>query len=668
MSAHDPANTFGRIALVLLSFAAVAVAATHASAQLPGRAGGGTANPGCPSGGGIDQGNNNPYSPGDVLSNSGASNSRAARTSASTSGGNAAGARPSRSSVRGTSGRGTGRSGGGTTSVFTDSGPVGWTAWWAHNRDAYLWDALPTAESVGPLTAAGGGARNTGARSEASYAPTRAQVATRIIPALIERVTYEQDSEVLAQAALALGRVALPAPLDQPVAEALVPLLAHDDLRVAQSAAVAIGLLRTDAARDTLLELATCSQRGHALVADSSVPDSLRVMAALAIGLTGDPASAPRLMDLAEGGLDATDALRAGAILSLGLVTDGVPDTTEPWLAEWSHDRRLPLPLQVSVATSVARRSHSGATETLLAILDDRDADAPTQQAAVAGLARTAALAQVEAVDALTRTYERDRDAGTRQLALLTLARLGGGAAVSPDELEAQGEIEKLLSKELRKPSHSQDRPFVALATGLLLRERPDLRRDWGPLLLEAYEETSEQSWRGAFALGLGLGGVTDAGVVLLADFQTEADAELTGHLAMSLALLRDPEAAAWIRGWLIADAQPQPLRAELATALLVMDDEEAVGFARKAHAEASTWEARMGLTRALGNLRHAGALIALLDTSADAELDTSTRAAACAALGRLAERTEQPYTARLTVDGAPEHASDAVVALLATR
>jgi hypothetical protein len=668
MSAHDPANTLGRIALVLLTFAALAVAATHASAQLPGRGGGGTGNPGCPSGGGVDQGLDNAYSPGDVLSNTRSAKSRAARTSASTSSSNGAGSRPSRTSVRGTSGRGVGRSGGSTTSVITDSGPLGWTGWWAHNRDAYLWDALPTEDSVAPVTAAGGAARDTAPDAAASYAPTRSQVATRILPALIERVTHEQDNEVLAQAALALGRVALPPPLDQPVAEALVPLLAHDDLRVAQSAAVAIGLLRTDAARDTLLELATCSQRGHALVADSSVPDSLRVMAALAIGLTGDPASAPRLMDLAEGGLDATDALRAGAILSLGLVTDGVPDSTEPWLAEWSHDRRLPLPLQVSVATSVARRSHSGATETLLAILDDRDVDAPTQQAAVAGLARTAALGHIEAVEALTRTYERDRDAGTRQLALLTLARLGGEVAASPDELEAQDDIEDLLRKELRKPSHSQDRPFVALATGLLLRERPDLRKDWGPILLEAYQETSEQSWRGAFALGLGLGGVTDAGVVLLEDFKVEADAELTGHLAMSLALLQDPEAAAWIRGWLIADAQPQPLRAELATALLVMDDDEAVGFARQAHAEASNWEARVGLTRALGNLRHAGALTVLIDTSADPELDASTRAVACAALGRLAERTEEPYTAKLTLDGAPEHAPDAVVALLATR
>jgi HEAT repeat protein len=538
--------------------------------------------------------------------------------------------------------------------------------WWDHNRDAFLWDLLSVPAPRGPITAAGthpaqvlGGV----APTALPHAPSPSQVHTEVMPALLARLETEEDGGALAEAVLALGRMTR-APYQQPVTEALIPLLADDDARVAESAAVALGLLGSDDGRDVLYDLSTCSQAGHKLSGRSSVPDSLRITSTLALGLLGDESSSPRLRDLAEGGLNAGSDLRASAILALGVLGPADDDGTAPWLEEWSQDRRLPLNLQVSLATTLGRVQHAGAVAALMDILGDRDADSPTRQAAVASLGQAATLEDGKAVDALIKSYKKSKDAGTRQLALLSLARLATGDAESKGAQGERRDIDKLVRKELRKPSRSLDRPFTALAAGLLLRGRPELRQDMGPILLDAYEDASDPNQRGAYALGLGLAHMADGAEVLRADLEDTRDADLAGHLAVALGLLGDGDAAPLLQERLVASGQSRSVREDLATGLRLMDDGDTLPLLAGAYRDASNGADRAGLAAALGALRHAGGVDPLLSVCADDDLDSSSRASAYAALGRLAETTAAPFGSRFTRDDAPAHALTTVVAL----
>ena len=571
--------------------------------------------------------------------------------------------------VRGRSGRGASGRGGASTSQGLNLGPGRdtWNTWWQHNRDAFLWD-LPSAPAPrGPVTSAGSELSIARPRTTAGVGPSRADVYTRVVPALLDQLAQSQDAEVLAEAALALGRV-VRAPFDGPAVEAIVPLLAHDDQNVARAGAIALGLMDTDAGLDPLLELAACTQLGHRLVGENSVPDDLRAFAALAVGLAGSPRSTQLLMDLAEGGSDADDQLRAGAILALGLLEPEATAEAAPWLQDRSDDRRLPLALQVSLATSLGRTGSGDAVQHLLQVLEDRDSDPPTRQAAVAALGRAATLADQPAIDALIERVEESRDAGTRQLALLSLGRLSTGEAGTPLLAKRRGAIDGLLRSELRHASHAMDRPFAALAAGLALRQRADLHGKLDAALLDAYDNTGDPAQRGAFALALGLGRVTDASRSLRRDLGDTHDDALSGHLAVALGLLGDQEAAPALRAALVEAGQPQELRENLATALRLLGDEDAVETTRAAYAKAGNSVERNGLAAALASLRHADGLESLLATCADKRQSDGDRAAACAALGRLAESSPQPFTARLTRDDAPAFAYAPVEALLRSR
>ena len=61
--------------------------------------------------------------------------------------------------------------------------------------------------------------------------------------------------------------------------------------------------------------------------------------------------------------------------------------------------------------------------------------------------------------------------------------------------------------------------------------------------------------------------------------------------------------------------------------------------------------EGRLGLSTALGALGHRSAVDSLQQAALDERLDATSRAGACAALGRVTERSEAPWQSALLVD-----------------
>ena len=555
--------------------------------------------------------------------------------------------------MRGTSGRTGGRGRSAASTGCAEAPQEGWERWWARNRDAWLWDADPAPVRRFPTTAAGRSSLSVARPVDAAatdHTPGSAAIYTRIVPCLLALLEREDDPALLREAALALGRVVTPE-FSDPAADALVELLSHDDLSVARSATLALGLLGTDEALAPLIELARCSQAGHALCHRAEVPDSIRSTAALALGLLDDAGAVSSLVDLAERLPDGDAAMRAAAVLGLGLLHgDAATAQAGPWLAARCADRRLPLDVQVSLPTALGRLAPDGAADALLALLADRDVDAPTAVAGVTALGSAARADDERALDVLLDAAEKARDMATRQQALVGVARLAASAGDDPRGRPAVQAVAQRLLRELRRPTHSIDRPWIALASGVLVHGRPELRPRFADPLREAFDDASDPRQRGAHGLALGLAGVADARDELLEAFRDAHDDALAGQLAQALGLLGDPAAAPALRTALLSEHRSVTLRGDLALALCVLGDEQAsADVARRLTDADGSSEERRGLTRALGTLRHRDGLDALLASCDDERLDERSRAAAVAALGRLAEKTSAPFTARLT-------------------
>lgn len=556
-------------------------------------------------------------------------------------------------------------------SVITGSSspdPDSWQVWWDRNRESYL-AAGPSSSLRSASTAARSSLVGSAAsRANASHGPSTTVLYTEVVPGLLELLSTETDPQLLAAAALALGRTAA-APFDGPVSESLIPLLAHNDLQVQIAASLGLGLLGHSDGLSPLMELASCSQRGHALCGRDQVPVRLRNMALLSIGLLGDLDAVERLLDVADRLPDSDDSLRAGAVLALGALGRPAATHAASWLTEASADRRLPYGMQSSLPTALGRVSADTSAAALLALLADRDADSGPKQAAFAALGASLAVTDGPGLQALMEAAVEQRDAAGRHLALLALARATArSSSSSVAEIQARGQVARLLSQQLRRPEHSLDRPWIALAAGIVSRGDALARAQLGPLLLDAYADAAAAEQRGAAALALGLGVIPEAGELLLADFLDTRDPDLQAHLALALGLLGEQRAVDDLRRTLVADGQQSELRFEVATALRLLGDAEAVGALARAYPDADSTSTRDSMARALGELRHRDGLPALLAAARNVKLPARDRAAACAAIGRLAEKTAVPFTARYTLDDAPALSHPAVEELLATR
>lgn len=607
------------------------------------------------------------FIPGDAGSAGSGSASGRARVAAASSTSSSLAARPN-TAVRGGSGRNAGRASGSTAAIATDQDT--WQVWWSRNRHTYLGRAIGSPTRA-PVTAAGSG-RPLGSRVNAEHTPSgtpsRADIYTHVVPGLLSVLQSDSDPEVLAAAALALGR-AVSQPLEGPVTEALLPLLAHQDSRVQHAAALGLGLAGGEDGLLPLMDLATCSQAGHQLVGASMVSDRLRTTAALAVGLLDHPDAVVLLMQAVDTLPHSDDAVRAGAVLALGAMQHPAAQAAGPWLAQASADRRLPHQLQTSLPTALGRLALGGGDQALVALLGARDLDRAAEQAALAALGASVALTDGEALSALIHAAFEHKDAQSRHMALLALARASARSqSASVGAAQAQADIARLLDQQLQRPSHGADRDWVALAAGIVCNAGPLSRARLAPVLSAAYRDASSPEQRSALALALGLGGVSSEGERLLADFLDAKDPDLQSNLALALGLMGHAQAAPALRDALLADAQPAELRVELATALRLLGDETTPALLASAYPEAQTTAARDGLASALGELRHRNGLPALLQVAADADRPARDRAAACAAIGRLAEKTTTPFTARFTRDDVPGQGHPAVDELLLPR
>ncbi len=570
---------------------------------------------------------------------------------------------------------------------------LAWTWWWEFNKEAFLnlrarlLSALPETGSDDFFLG-----RDRAAPDTVRQPPTPAQIRDLVLPALLKALEEKKSNDVSAACLIAVARIGEDRPSAErtELAEIIRPFLAHSNQVVAETAAVALGILGSEGAALLLADLALDTTAGRRAVGTSEVGWRARTFAAYALGLIGAQTSmedvrrfvAHKLARVLETETTSTGDLGIACILALGRVP-----------LEWSGEpldpdrRRLP-PIASSREAEVLHllrileaprrhrlvRAHAPTALAWLLSAPGASAAAGIHQQVVAELVRALGrrsepieLRQSCAL-ALGLLGDDDRDPSDqsiraalreeiddpllRPFALLSLARVCGrqGPGEPADIAPWRKELLAILARGDDARSH-----WAALGLALFVRSRRELgsRDDLEILdvLLQKLHESRSAIDSGAFSIACGLVGDPDARDALLRQLRRTDEEQGRGYAMLGLALVQAREVVEEIRV-LVAEARHRPLLLrEGAIALGILGDRKVVELLGTELIEAQSLATQASLAQALGRIGDASAIGPLIEVLQEERHSEGARAFAAAALGIVSDGDLLPWNTIFSLD-----------------
>lgn len=549
---------------------------------------------------------------------------------------------------------------------------LSWQFWWESNQP-YL---LATAARNAP---------------EELQAPTLDDLRARVLPELFRTLERERANDIVTGALIAVARVGhrLDDAESRAIALRVTPFLANPSQEIAETAALALGVLGRDELLEPLAHLALDDGEGRALAKSNAVPLRTRVFAVYALGVLRDrTSSAPvrqriealcvcLLADYARG----LPELRQASVAALGATplprADGFTharETSEARLADLTYLTRLlddaaePALLRAHVPRALANLALAtsadavqSVTRTLLAHLSDEPHD-------VLEIRQACALALGQIADAdddeldrkvrarLSKLASRDRDPQLRAFALIALAQAGGRAGTAKQSGAGAAAVQKFLAERLTAASAASDLPWIALALGVHARACATsglaIDAQVGTALRGALTTHHTPDGCAALALACGLARDAAARERLLELLQTGPTDEARAYTAIGLGLLGDRSVILALEEVVKrAKYRPSLLRG-LATGLGLLRKGDEQGAACKQLEEAKGTSCLASLAQSFGFRRDARSLATLVAMLAnDPKRTDSARGYAAVAIGLVCDREPVPWSASFAVD-----------------
>ncbi|HET6162726.1 MAG TPA: HEAT repeat domain-containing protein [Planctomycetota bacterium] len=331
-------------------------------------------------------------------------------------------------------------------------------------------------------------------------------------------------------------------------------------------------------------------------VVDRTVPTQYRALAIQALGLSGNPDAADRLVALAR-------------------------DHGEPGLIR---------------STAVAALGQLGVRATapaVLQFLEERDLDTEVRTAAALALGSLVDPNDAVALRSMLKAQEREGNALVVRFLLLSLGEIGGRTA------------ELRIDRMLERPS-ADERTFAHLALGLAAR-RSGAPQTAAPLF-DALRDARLLDEKCGLAIALGLTGQLRA-LEPLADLALRGSSpDLRAYAVTGLYLLARPGCVAVLTRVMNDDDNPD-VRMQSARTLARLDPVGASALIHVLHgARGPTTGERAAYIESLGLTRDPTALEPLLALLKDGKAASAERVAATLALGLVYEPRTAPPTARI--------------------
>jgi len=571
-----------------------------------------------------------------------------------------------------------------------------WAQWWSFNRDGYL--NLKSAVQRGDPVTTGkdyylGRGQQDGVDSR--LRPSRIALEQKVVPALIAAVRNESSVDIQGAALIALAKIGVePAQGEGATATTLVevigPFLADANQELAESAALALGILADERSVFVLADLLADSVAGRRARRANQVDLRTRAFAAFGLGLVGSRTQkedvrrfcVSRLAAALELGGSASHDLPVACAISLGLVPLSVAPEQPADDVERPASSSRQAQLAFVLAAFEDREQHGFLVRSHLALAAARLSGglAPPWKERVAGaliqslslsakpereLQQACALAlglvgddDADEIDARIRArliqLLDEGDQLARYQALVSLAYVAARPGEGQEPGSAVGSVRKLLFARVNRGT-SISRPWAGLALAILEQRRrangagtsPDTRTALG----RALENARSPDERGGLCTALGILGDPGASPALRALLSTSDDDRVRGFAAVGLGLMGAEAAREDLRA-IVKSARFRPvLLKECAIALALLGDKqlvpELIGMLR----QAGSLSSQVAIASALGFIGDARSVEPLIDLLEDEGSTDLARAFAAVALGITCERSALPWNHVLAAD-----------------
>ena len=537
-----------------------------------------------------------------------------------------------------------------------------WLFWWNYNKDEILnlkAKIKAGEKKVSTRTSTHFFGEGADGNKGDTTAPTDAMIQSKIVPAL-QKVVADKNihPDIRGGALIALARCGG----GMAHVQTFFEVGKHDvgeDKVVQESAILALGILqqKNPEIRDFLVDL----------VNDTEGPFRARCFALLSLGFLQD--NSPEVFDCIEARLDGSEAtpdVPVFALLAIGLIGDNakVPD-----LQKWLNDGRIGRNklADAEKAHIVSALGRIGDPESLKTVFDTlRKKGQHTRRSAYIAAGQLIPQAepktQMEYLKKLTQYLKNESDRTAKNFGIVALGRIGGASGI--DE-SVRTVCEKILVDEYKNGGRSTERPYAAMALGIMCFEgvggaKPrEMRYRIAKLIRDDLKTMKgDKISHGSNAIALGMIGDNDKETVglltkLLKDRGLEK--KLRGACAVALGLIGDNAAKDAIISAL-KEREDRDLRVDTAVGAGLLSDPEAVEVLVNVVSDRKASQFVLGsVALALGQIgdsRAIESLIKILEPDkTNGTYPDLTRALVAVALGQLANRRDIRVLFRLSKD-----------------
>jgi len=593
---------------------------------------------------------------------------------------------------------------GGGTSEAADLSQ--WTYWWAFNKEPYL--NLKSAVHSGAVVTGSlefylGRGQN---QARDMLRPGELEIRQKVVPALVRALATEQSNDILSSCLVALAKIGdtKDESGSSRMAEEIKRFLTHGNAEVAETAAVALGILANDANTKLLIAMMendlSALRNEHGLEIHTDLATRTRAFAAYALGLIGSSSASEetrrqinaaciKLLD-GVGKTMGTRDVQVACLTSIGLTplmveagndseatpAQGGPSTLKDqlqWLLGFYLDETNNFLIRAHAPTAMGRLLQGVDDPSLeTEVASQLEADLAKKSGKQNEIRQSCALAlgqigdcdgdelDVEIRAALMAAHDSG-DLQTSHFALIGLAQVAGRpgtgagdpiAAVMADKKE--GNPRAFLAQQLVKGSRTAQ-TWSALAIAVMERSLDDAQQDSSTemkdLLRTVLADAKSPDHVGAYSIACGIARETRAKDALIKNLDDVRDIEARGYTAVALGLMNETSAIAPIQAIVKKSQYQAELLKSAAIGLGLLGDKKLVPELTAMLDQAAGLSSQAAISSALGFIgdsRSIDPLIAMLEDDQKTDL---ARAFAAVALGIVADKEELPWNSKIGVN-----------------
>lgn len=578
-----------------------------------------------------------------------------------------------------------------------------WQFWWGFNKDPYL-NLKSHIHSDSTLTGSDDFFLGHGQKTQArdSMAPSEETIRGTIVPALIQALENETNNDIVTGAMIALAKIGDAQSEDgtSQFEQLIIPFLKDGSQEIAETAAVALGILGNPNSIDTLISLLEDTESGRRMVgSEAGVNYRTRAFAAYGLGQIGyyteDPEHRKNIVNtlwkICQSPRESTRDVKVAAVIAMGLVPLDIAAATDPAAAPVEgeeemgpQDRLAQIDYLIEFFQDEKNkdrhylvRAHAPrAIVKLMEGVDDKDlkdrvvdAIAPyvtkRGNVGVRELRQSASLAfgmlgdldddkADKTIRGALQEAAGNADAQVKNYSVIAMGLVGGRPGDGDDPTAGAKDVRKYLLDQLSK-GKTQVKPWAGLAIGVMERGMADNNIDQSSSSLQslrmALQKTKTKLEVGAYAIACGIAGDTDSEKILLDKLDTMSDDDVRGYTAIGLGLMNSVTAIEPIQQVVEKSKYRGELLKQAAISLGLLGDKALVGKLVGMLAEAKTLTTQAAIASALGFIGDARSVDPLVAMLQDQTKTGAARGFAAVALGIVADKEPLPWNAKFSVD-----------------